>query len=170
MGARTGQQYIEGLRDGRSVYVNGELVRDVTSYPRMLSTLAPVSNELWVGPYMPRKAGEEDYALSFALPVATRGLKFVCREPYDTGRSSFDRPLSSRFDEGDAMAILDDVLVPWERVFAARDLEIYNLMLPAFPGTPVLQAVVRGTVKLRFLTGLACLVAQAIGRTEVPRY
>ena len=33
MGARTGQQYIEGLRDGRSIYVNGELVRDVTSYP-----------------------------------------------------------------------------------------------------------------------------------------
>jgi 4-hydroxyphenylacetate 3-monooxygenase/anthranilate 3-monooxygenase (FAD)/4-hydroxyphenylacetate 3-monooxygenase len=33
-----------------------------------------------------------------------------------------------------------------------------------------LQAVIRGTVKLRFLTGLACLVAQAIGRTEMPRY
>ncbi len=102
--------------------------------------------------------------------MATRGLKFVCREPYDTGRSSFDRPLSSRFDEGDAIAIFDDVLVPWERVFAARDLEIYNLMGPAFPGTMTLQAVVRGTVKLRFLTGLACLVAQVIGRTEMPRY
>jgi 4-hydroxyphenylacetate 3-monooxygenase/anthranilate 3-monooxygenase (FAD)/4-hydroxyphenylacetate 3-monooxygenase len=137
---------------------------------RMLSTLAPVSDELWVGPYMPRKPGEEDYALSFAVPVATRGLKFVCREPYDTGRSSFDRPLSSRFDEGDAIAIFDDVLVPWERVFAARDLGIYNLMAPSFPGTMTLQAVIRGTVKLRFLTGLACLVAQAIGRTEMPRY
>lgn len=137
---------------------------------RMLSTLAPISDELWVGPYMPRRAGEEDYALCFALPMATRGLKFVCREPYDTGRSSFDRPLSSRFDEGDAIAIFDDVLVPWERVFAARDLEIYNLMGPAFPGTMTLQAVVRGTVKLRFLTGLACLVGQAIGRTEMPRY
>jgi aromatic ring hydroxylase len=33
-----------------------------------------------------------------------------------------------------------------------------------------LQAVIRGTVKLRFLTGLACLVARAIGRTEMPRY
>src|SRR5260370_38961085 len=33
MGARTGQEYIEGLRDGRSVYVNGELVRDVTQHP-----------------------------------------------------------------------------------------------------------------------------------------
>ena len=33
MGARTGQEYIEGLRDGRSIYVNGELVRDVTQHP-----------------------------------------------------------------------------------------------------------------------------------------
>ena len=33
MGARTGQEYMEGLRDGRSLYVNGELVRDVTKYP-----------------------------------------------------------------------------------------------------------------------------------------
>src|SRR5258708_38965013 len=119
---------------------------------------------------MPRKPGEEDYELSFAVRVATRGLKFVCREPYDTGRSSFDRPLSSRFDEGDAIAIFDDVLVPWERVFAARDLGIYNLMAPSFPGTMTLQAEIRGTVKLRFLSGLACLVAQAIGRTDMPRY
>ena len=33
MGARTGQAYIEGLRDGRHIYVNGELVPDVTQYP-----------------------------------------------------------------------------------------------------------------------------------------
>lgn len=144
----------------------GMLVRGA----RMLSTLAPVSDELWVGPYMPRKPGEEDYALSFSIPVATPGLKFICREPYDTGRSPYDRPLSGRFDEGDAIALFDDVLVPWERVFAARDVETYNLMAPAFPGYLTLQAVIRGTVKLRFLAGLACLVARAVGRTEIPRY
>ncbi len=137
---------------------------------RMLSTLAPVSDELWVGPYMPRKPGQEDYALSFAVPMATPGLTFICREPYDTGRSAFDRPLSGRFDEGDAIAVFDDVLVPWERVFAARDIAIHNLIAPAFPGYLTLQAVIRGAIKLRFLTGLACLVAQAVGRTEMPRY
>ena len=137
---------------------------------RMLSTLAPVSDELWVGPYSPRRPGEEDYALCFAVPMATPGLRFVCREPYDTGRSLFDRPLSGRFDEGDAIAIFDDVLVPWERVFGARDIDTYNHMLPAFPGYLMLQAVTRGTVKLRFLTGLACLVAEAVGRTGLPRY
>ena len=33
MGARTGQEYIDGLRDDRELYVNGERVRDVTRYP-----------------------------------------------------------------------------------------------------------------------------------------
>lgn len=142
----------------------------VVNGARMLSTLAPVSHELWVGPYMPRKPGEEEYAVCFAIPMATPGLKFVCREPYDTGRSHFDRPLSSRFDEGDAIAIFENVLVPWERVFAARDVETYNLIAPAMPGYMMLQAVIRGAVKLRFLTGVACLVAQAVGRTEMLRY
>ena len=33
MGVRRGQEYIDGLRDDRELYVNGELVRDVTTYP-----------------------------------------------------------------------------------------------------------------------------------------
>jgi aromatic ring hydroxylase len=142
----------------------------MVSGARMLSTLAPISDELWVGPYMPRKPGEDAYAFSFSVSMAAPGLKFICREPFDLGRSAFDRPLSSRFDEGDAVAIFDDVRVPWERVFAAGDVEIYNLIAPAAPGFMILQAVIRGTVKLRFFAGLACLVAQAVGRTEMPRY
>lgn len=30
---RTGEEYVKGLRDGRRVYVDGELVKDVTSHP-----------------------------------------------------------------------------------------------------------------------------------------
>ena len=62
---------------------------------RMLSTLAPFANALWVGPFYPRRPGEEDYALCFAMPMGTPGLRFLGREPYDLGRGSFDRLLSS---------------------------------------------------------------------------
>ena len=31
---RTGQQYLESLRDGRHVYVGGELIHDVTTHPK----------------------------------------------------------------------------------------------------------------------------------------
>src|SRR5581483_2773148 len=33
MGVRTGAEYRESLKDGRTVYVNGERVKDVTTYP-----------------------------------------------------------------------------------------------------------------------------------------
>src|SRR5271154_4719850 len=32
-GARNGQRYIESLRDGREVWVNGERIKDVTAHP-----------------------------------------------------------------------------------------------------------------------------------------
>jgi 4-hydroxyphenylacetate 3-monooxygenase oxygenase component len=134
---------------------------------KMLSTLAPFANELLVAPFIPRKPGEEDYALAFAIPCNTPGLKFICREPYDDGRrSDFDRPLTSHYDEQDALAVFDDVMVPWERVFVYRDIEIYNSIMSRSLGYTQLQACIRGFAKLKFLTGLACHIAETIGRSE----
>lgn len=137
---------------------------------KLLSTLAPISDEIYVGPYMPRKPGEEPYTLLCSIPSNTPGLKYLCREPYDLGRSAFDRPLSSRFDEQDALAIFDDVLVPWDRVFAYGDVDTYNLIAPAFPGFLLLQAAIRGAAKLKFMTGLAAQMADVNGRADMPRY
>jgi aromatic ring hydroxylase len=78
--------------------------------------------------------------------------------------------LSSRFDEQDSLAIFDNVLVPWDRVFAYGDIDTYNLIAPAFPGYLLLQATIRGATKLRFMTGVACLMAEANGRADLPRY
>jgi len=43
--------------------------------------------------------------------------------------SLLDHPLSARFDETDAMAIFDDVLVRGERVFSHRDAELLQRAL-----------------------------------------
>lgn len=137
---------------------------------KMLSTLAPLSDEVMIAPYMPRKPGEEAYTLIGSIPVASEGLKFISREPYDTGRSRFDRPLSSRFDEQDSLAVFDHVLIPWDRVFLYRDIEIYNLTSPAYPGYLLLQAAARATSKLRFVAGVCALVAETNGRAAVTRY
>jgi len=133
---------------------------------KMLSTLAPFANELWVGPFYPRRAGEEDYTLCFAIPCSAPGLKFICREPYDTGRSDFDRPLTSHYDEEDSLAVFDDVTVPWERMFIYRDIAIFNSILVRRPGYAQLQGCIRGLAKLKLLAGLACQIGEAIGRTD----
>ncbi len=133
---------------------------------KMLATLAPLSNELWVGPFLPRRPGEEDYTLCFVIPCDTAGLTFICREPYSSGRGDFDRPLSSHYDEQDSLAVFDDVLVPWERMFIYRDIEIFNRILINRPGYTQLQAVIRGLAKLKLLTGLALHIAETIGRAD----
>ena len=45
-------------------------------------------------------------------PCDAPGLRFLCRESFDLGRSRFDHPLASRFEEIDAIVVFDDVLVP----------------------------------------------------------
>ena len=102
----------------------------VVSGCRMLATLAPLSEELLVFPSTVLKAepAAEPFALSFAINCNAKGLKFLCRDTYDLGRSRFDNPLASRFDEMDAVVVFDNVLVPWERVFLCGDVARCNAL------------------------------------------
>lgn len=142
----------------------------VVSGARLLSTLAPVANEVFVGPYVPRRAGQEDYALVFTAPLNVDGLKIVCRQAYDRGDGHFDTPLTSRFDEGDAILIFDEVFVPNERVIVDGNLDAYNGIVRNAVGFGPLQGAARSTAKLRFLTGLATVAARTTGRANAPRY
>ena len=58
----------------------------------MLATLAPLSEELLVFPSTVLKAepAAEPFALAFAIQCNAKGLKFLCRDTYDLGRSRFD--------------------------------------------------------------------------------
>jgi 4-hydroxyphenylacetate 3-monooxygenase len=132
---------------------------------RMLATL-PMSDEIMVFPSTLLKAGPDDapYAYAVALPTDARGLRFLCRESFDYGRSTFDHPLGSRFEEMDAVVIFDDVLVPWDRVFLMRDVEKCNR---AFAMTGAVahmahQVVTKNVAKTEFLLGVASLIVEAI--------
>lgn len=54
---------------------------------------------------------------SFAVPVNAPGVTIVCRKPSARHPNPFVAPLSSRYDELDGQMWLEDVFVPWERVF-----------------------------------------------------
>ncbi len=92
---------------------------------RVLATLGPLADEIAV--YSPRAAqhasGHDPFVLNFAIPCGTPGLRFLCRDSFDTGRSHFDHPLGSRFEEMDCIVFFDDVLVPWERVFLLGEVD-----------------------------------------------
>ena len=132
----------------------------------ILGTGTAVSDELFVSCIPPLHPGQEDHALSFAVPVATDGLRIHCRRPYGgTGQAVFDAPFSSRFDETDAVVVFDEVLVPWDRVFVDRDIAA---TADQFHGTAAhtlgnLQAQIRLMVKLRLLVGLASRIVEVSG-------
>jgi 4-hydroxyphenylacetate 3-monooxygenase len=133
---------------------------------RMLATL-PISDEIMVFPSTLLKSPEEDapYAFGFSIPNNTPGLRFICRESVDYGRSHFDHPLGSRFEEMDAVVIFDDVFVPWENVFLYKDVKRCN---EAYARTGAVahmahQVVVKNIAKCEFMLGLASLMVSTIG-------
>ena len=59
----------------------------------------------------------DGHRATFVVPVAAPGVTVVCRKVSARHGNPFLAPLSSRFDELDGQLWLEDVLVPWERVF-----------------------------------------------------
>lgn len=131
---------------------------------KQLATLAPFADELFVPPYRPLAPAEAMYALGFAIPMGTPGLSFVCRESFDSGRSLYDQPLSGLYEEMDALAVFDDVLVPWERIFAYDDVETFNRTITQAPMWPqyMQQVAVKDIAKLEFILGITKKVVDAI--------
>jgi 4-hydroxyphenylacetate 3-monooxygenase len=132
---------------------------------RMLATLAPFADELLIYPGSDIRPQDGRYALSFAIPIATPGLRFICRDSYSRQRDPFDYPLSSRFDEMDAVVIFDDVEVPKERVFLDGDTVGYSEVITdtGWRGHIMHQAFTRAYVKLSFALGLGHLIANSTG-------
>jgi 4-hydroxyphenylacetate 3-monooxygenase len=123
-----------------------------------ITTSAVLADWLFISYITPLVPGDEDYALSFVTPVAAPGLRIHPRRPYAAGTTSvYDYPLSSRFDEVDATVVFDDVFVPWEQVFIHRNVELVNAQFHDSPSHTLanFQSLVRFTVKLEFMAGLA---------------
>lgn len=135
----------------------------VVSGFKVLVTAGALADEIMFGNWAPLPPGQEKLAVTFALPVNTKGLKLIMRRPYAANASSvLDDPLSSRFDETDSIVYLDNVFVPWSRVFT------YNRTDRAaglFNDTPAhalgnAQAHVRLISKLKLIVGLAKRVVE----------
>jgi 4-hydroxyphenylacetate 3-monooxygenase len=56
----------------------------------------------------------------FIVPVNSSGLRVVTRRVANRHANRFLSPMSSRFDELDAQIWLEEVFVPWERVFTGE--------------------------------------------------
>lgn len=133
---------------------------------RMLATLGGITDEIMVFPSTLLKSGEEDdpYAFAFSIPCNTPGLKFLCRESFDYGKSPFDHPLGSQFEEIDAVVVFDDVLVPWDRIFLLGNAEIGNRLFRETNAVVHMahQVVTKNVAKTEFVLGILAKMVDAI--------
>jgi aromatic ring hydroxylase len=99
----------------------------------------------------------EGHPVGFIVLVAAPGVTTLCRKPAARGTDTFTAPLSSRYDELDGQMWLDDVFVPWERVFAVDPAP------EAIPRWLRWHHLYGWLAKAEFTLGLALAIADAMG-------
>jgi 4-hydroxyphenylacetate 3-monooxygenase oxygenase component len=140
----------------------------IVSGGKQLSTAAPHSHECYVSlsATFVRRA-DPRCVLAFSIPIDSPGLKILAREPVSRWFGSWGHPLQM-LDEQDCMLFFDRVLVPWDRLFMLYDPAPMVKMLGAagdgvnfnFLGWANLCRV---EVRMRLMTAVATMVAEAIG-------
>ena len=136
-----------------------------------ITTAAVLADWMFISYITPLVPGDEDYAISFVTPVAASGIRVYPRRPYGLGGTGvFDYPLSSRFDEVDATVVFDDVVIPWEQVFIHRNVDLVNAQFHETPSHTLanFQSLVRFTVKLEFMAGLALKLVEVHSGEKKP--
>lgn len=134
---------------------------------RLLATQGGLTDEVLVIS-TPRLFFNNDEAFAFSIPSNTKGLKFICRESFVGGESSFNYPLSSRYEEMDSIVIFDNVLVPWDCVFFYDNAEVAADFLSRSSFYPFAynQVINRQIVKVEFILGVAQLLVDTINVGE----
>ena len=86
------------------------------------TTGTPFVDEIIVLPTRAIGEDDADYAVAFAIPVNTPGVKLLA-SPFGAGDSpsTFHSPISSTHRLVDTLTVFDDVFVPKERVFLQKE-------------------------------------------------
>jgi len=163
---------MEAVRD---VFVRAEEETDegiIVSGAKMVATGSALTNYNFVAHYGAVPVGSEEMALVFVAPMDTPGVKLICRQSYEMQAavmgSPFDYPLSSLFDENDAVLIFERALIPWENVLIYRDVEKANSFFPesGFLNRFTFHGVTRLAVKLDFVAGLLLKAVKTSGTDQ----
>ena len=159
----------------KDVYVSVDKETDagiIVSGAKVVATAAALTHYNFMGQSSKAATEDLDMSLMFIVPINAPGLKLISRQSYELAAtrngSPFDYPLSSRFDENDAIFILDKVFVPWEDVMIYRDPARIMTFYPRSGFMPgfLFQGCTRFAVKLDFITGLLAKALHVSGQDD----
>ena len=160
---------VEQVKD---VYITIQKETDAGIYvsgAKVVATNSALTHYNFLGQNMGQEITDPSMVVMFIAPMNTPGIKLICRPSYEfaaaaTG-SPWDYPLTSRFDENDAIFVFDNAFIPWENVIIHRDVERLKSFYPrsGFVNGFTLQGCTRLAVKLDFIVGLLYKAARATG-------
>jgi aromatic ring hydroxylase len=123
-----------------------------------MHTSPAYAEDVYIGALCGIEIGE--YRAGFIVPINAPGVTTLCRKVATRDGNPFVAPLSSRFDELDGQMWLDDVFVPWERVF------FVDLSPEAIPRWLRWHHLYNWLSKAEFTLGLALALTHAMGLKE----
>lgn len=172
--------FADPSRDHSRPATDHEILRLVEQRPdgivvrgaKAAATLAPFCDEVLALSHLSPgiNQGFEQF-LYFAVPLNTKGIHLICREPL-VPQYREEHPLSPFWDEMDAIVLFEDVFVPNERVLylspADRTAERFHEgMFRATPWSGWI-ILVRLMVKAEVLAGICVAMTEYLGTNKQP--
>lgn len=129
-------------------------------------TAASLVHELVVMPTKGMRQGEEDYAVSFSIPVNTPGVSIINRSFAPAELNEFDYPASSHHSMPEGFVVFDDVFVPWDRVFLAGEVNLASKLAQSLGLWERTGGVVEALRNGELYIGLSHLTAEMQGKEK----
>ena len=121
------------------------------------------TNEVIVLPTRAMRPEDKAYAIGFALPMNTPGVKMIA-SPHGSGRKNpFEHPISARHKMMETLTVFDDVFVPRERIFLNGEVDFAGLLALTFVRFHRFTAVSYKLPLLELLAGAGAAIAEANG-------
>jgi 4-hydroxyphenylacetate 3-monooxygenase len=134
---------------------------------KIISSAAPYAHDLFITSYAPFPNEKfASYALQCLIPVATKGLKFICR-PLVTN-SSRDTAWALSQDEMDLFVIFDDIFVPKEKIYYAGEWQFAEWFQHQYQSWYSWIYSVRAMIRAELLLGCARLISECTGTVNFP--
>ncbi len=141
---------------------DGIVVRGAKIHTSVLTN----ANEVIVLPTRNMSEADRDYAVAFAIPVQTPGLKMVC-SPYGAPRAGgHDHPITSQHKMMETLTVFDDVFVPRQRVFLQKQWQYAGDLAKTFVEFHRFTAISYKLPLTDALVGAAQLIADYNGLTR----
>ena len=105
---------------------------------------------------------ESNWTVAFAVPGDAEGAKLICRPTAFRPRQKMESPIA-HFGDVESLTVLDDVFVPWERVFLAGEREVAGPLALLFALDHRHRYTGSKPAVIDVLMGMAALVAEYNG-------